>query len=58
MIDNKNFNGACRKAPFLFAFCKTIGSFTCLAAKMARIFRVKTAKRIGIFSKYLQNWQE
>ena len=39
-------------------FAKTIGSFACLAAKMARIFRVKTAKRIGIFSKYLQDWHE
>lgn len=57
------------KLHFYLPFAKTIGSFTCLAAKlarifraktakMARIFRVKTAKRIGIFSKYLQNWHE
>ena len=46
------------KLHFYLPFAKTIGSFTYLAAKMARIFHVKTAKRIGIFSKYLQNWQE
>lgn len=46
------------KLHFYLPFAKTIGSFTCLAAKLARIFRVKTAKRIGIFSKYLQNLHE
>lgn len=46
------------KLHFYLPFAKTIGRNYDIAAKMARIFHVKTTKRIGIFLKYLQDWHE
>ena len=45
MIDNKNFNGACRKAPFLFAFCKNHRKFYILSCKNGTNISGKNCKK-------------